>query len=396
MAEHSRVAYVVNNAAFFVSHRLPLALGALSAGFEVMLFTGQAGSERMESAAVAQLAVEGIDHRRTISRSAGLNPLVELLGMLQLIWFMIRYKPDVMHCASPKGVLYGGIAARICRVQGLVLAISGMGYAFTNGTDQGVARKVIKRIYSGLARVAFRHPNLRIIVQNEDDRTELVQSGWAVSARVTLIPGSGVDLTLFDPFEAAGKKPIVLLPARMLKDKGVLEFVAAASQLKTLVPEWQFVLAGAAGYDNPTAIAQADLERWQAEGVVQWLGHIDNMVPLFNEASIVCLPSYREGMPKALLEAAAAGCAVVTTDVAGCREAIVPGTTGDLVPVRDVDALVVALFSLIKDDSRRQAYGEHGRQRAMARFSVESVVQQTTDIYKELLNDQIREAAHIA
>ena len=390
MAEHSRVAYVVNNAAFFASHRLPLALGALSAGFEVILFTGQAGSERMESAAVAQLAVKGIIHRRTISRSAGLNPLVELLGMLQLICFMIQYKPDVVHCASPKGVLYGGIAARICRVRGLVLAISGMGYAFTNSTDQGVARKVIKRIYSSLARVAFRHPNLQIIVQNEDDRAALVQSGWAVSARVSLIPGSGVDLTLFDPFESIGKKRIVLLPARMLKDKGVLEFVAAASQLKTLVPDWQFVLAGAAGYDNPTAIAQADLGRWQAEGVVQWLGHVDNIVPLFNEASIVCLPSYREGMPKALLEAAAAGCAVVTTDVAGCREAIVPGITGDLVPVRDVDALVVALFSLIKDDSRRQAYGEHGRKRAMARFSVESVVLQTTDIYKELLNGQIR------
>ena len=172
----------------------------------------------------------------------------------------------------------------------------------------------------------------------------------------------------------------------MLKGKGVGEFVAAARKVKLMEPSWRFVLAGAAGYDNPSAILEGDLLAWQAEGVVEWLGHVEDMVPLYREAAIVCLPSYREGMPKALLEAAAAGCAVVTTDVTGCREAIAPGVTGDLVPVRDSDALAAVLLSLIKDDARRLSYGEKGCQRALDRFSVESVVQQTVGIYRELLN----------
>jgi glycosyltransferase involved in cell wall biosynthesis len=381
-----RVAYVVNHAAFFVSHRLPLALGARKAGFDVALFTGQAGSEQMEATAVTQLDAANVLHRRTVSRSSGINPLVELFGLLQLIGFLLRYQPQVVHCASPKGVLYGGLAARICRVPTVVLAISGMGYAFTQGAQQGAARRWVRRVYGFLVRFAFGHPNGRVIVQNEDDRADLLVSGVVKPERVTLMPGSGVDLTLFANSKLAPKERMVLLPARMLEDKGVREFVGAARKLKQLEPDWRFVLAGSAGYDNPSAITQSELEQWHAEGVVEWLGHVEKMVPLFNSAAIVCLPSYREGMPKALLEAAAAGCAVVTTDTTGCREAIDPGVTGDLVAVRDVDALTAALLSLIKDEARRLSYGEKGRQRAVDRFSVDSVVQQTVGIYKELLN----------
>ncbi len=386
MPDQFRVAYVVNHAAFFVSHRLPLALGARKAGFDVALFTGQAGSEQMEVTAVAQLAASGILHRRTVSRSSGMNPLLELLGFLQLIGFLLRYRPQVVHCASPKGVLYGGFAARVCRAPGVVLAISGMGYAFTQGAQDSATRRWIRRIYGFLVRFAFGHPNGRVIVQNEDDRAALHVSGVVKPERVTLIPGSGVDLTLFASSKQSLKERMVLLPARMLEDKGVREFVAAARKLKQLVPDWRFVLAGAAGYDNPTAITRGELEQWQAEGVVEWLGHVEDMVPLFNSAAIVCLPSYREGMPKALLEAAAAGCAVVTTDTTGCREAIEPDVTGDLVPVRDADALATSLLVLIKDEARRLSYSEKGRQRAVDRFSVDSVVQQTVGIYKELLN----------
>lgn len=385
MADY-RVAYVVNHAAFFVSHRLPLALGARNAGFDVALFTGQAGSAQMEATAVDQLAAVGVLHRRSVSRSSGMNPFVELFGLLQLIGFLLRYRPRVVHCASPKGVLYGGLASRICRVPAVVLAISGMGYAFTESAQHGATRKLVRRIYGFLVRFSFGHPNGRVIVQNEDDRAALLANGMVRTAQVTLIPGSGVDLSLFANSKSAQKHRMVLLPARMLEDKGVREFVAAALKIKPLAPDWRFVLAGAAGYDNPTAINQSELEQWRASGVVEWLGHVEDMVSLFNAAAIVCLPSYREGMPKALLEAAAAGSAVVTTDTTGCREAIEPGVTGDLVPVRDVDALAAALLSLINDEARRLSYGEKGRQRAAHRFSVDSVVQQTVDIYRELLN----------
>ena len=350
-----RVAYVVNHAAFFVSHRLPLAVGARHSGFDVCLLIGQAGNQQMESAAVAQLQAAGLAYDRAVFRSSGMNPLVELMGLLQLVWFMLRFRPDVVHCASPKGVLYGGIAARLCRVPGLILAISGMGYAYTSGTGHGGVRSLVRRVYGVLACFAFHHPNARVIVQNRDDYQSVIDSGLAQPQCMTLIPGSGVDLSLFDRSSPLIKARMVLLPARMLMDKGVEEFVEAARQLKALAPEWRFVLAGAAGYENPSAIGVAQLQAWQTSGYVDWLGHVEDMTPLFLEAAIVCLPSYREGMPKALLEAAAAGCAVVTTDVTGCREAVEPGITGDLVPARDSDALAKALLALFNDEPRRQA-----------------------------------------
>jgi glycosyltransferase involved in cell wall biosynthesis len=178
------------------------------------------------------------------------------------------------------------------------------------------------------------------------------------------------------------------LPARMLKDKGVEEFVEAARRIKTVMPDWRFILAGAAGYDNPSSISNAQLQLWKTEGCVEWLGHVNDMIPLFRESAIVCLPSYREGMPKALLEAAAAGCAIVTTDVTGCREAVEVGVTGDLVPVRNIDALADTLLSLMQDEPRRHLYGAKGQERARALFSVDSVVSQTVKIYKDLLNHE--------
>jgi glycosyltransferase involved in cell wall biosynthesis len=380
-----RVAYVVNHVAFFVSHRLPLAIGARQAGFGVRLFTGRAGSHEMEKVAQTQLQAAGVKHQRVVFSSAGVNPLVELLGFLQLVWLMLRYRPDVVHCASPKGVLYGGIAARLCRVRGLVLAISGMGYAYTEGGAHGGARALVRRLYGAAAGLAFHHPNVRVIVQNEDDYQSVIGKNLAQPQCVTLIPGSGVDLSLFQECSPADKGRMVLLPARMLKDKGVEEFVEAARDLKSVVPGWRFVLAGAAGYDNPSSIGLEKLQAWKTEGCIEWLGHVSDMTPLFREAAIVCLPSYREGMPKALLEAAAAGCAVVTTDVTGCREAVEPGITGDLVPVRDSHALAKALLFLINDERRRQAYGSKGRERAWAMFSSASVVGQTLNIYEGLL-----------
>lgn len=392
-----RIAYVVNHAAFFVSHRLPLAFGARKAGFDTRLLTGKAGSEDMEQIAMLQLKESRIVHQRAMFSSAGMNPLIELLGLLQLVWFIICFRPDIIHCASPKGVLYGGLAARICRVPGLVLAISGMGYAYTAGTEQSAVRSFVRKVYGVLASFAFSHPNVRVITQNHDDYQAVIDKGLQQAQSLRLIPGSGVELSLFEGCNANNKSRIVLLPARMLKDKGVEEFVKAVRQIKDEVPGWRFVLVGAAGYDNPSAIGVMQIQSWQNEGCVEWLGHVKDMTPLFRDAAIVCLPSYREGMPKALLEAAAAGCAVVTTDVTGCREAIEAGVTGDLVPVRSSSALADTLLSLIKDDPRRKAYGIKGQERARALFSINSVVRQTLKIYKELLtNEKSRQAAHFA
>jgi glycosyltransferase involved in cell wall biosynthesis len=381
-----RIAYVVNHAAFFVSHRLPLAIGARRSGFEVALFTGQAGSPSMERLAEVELVNADIPHQRVAFRSAGINPLVELWGLMHLITLLRRYQPDLVHCASPKGVIYGGLAARICGTKGLVLAISGMGYAFTEAGNRSLLRTFVKTVYLTLSRFVFRHPNLHVIVQNEDDYSAQISSGLVHANKLTLLPGSGVQLSDFCNCSTQDKEPIVLLPARMVRDKGIEEFVDAARQLKALVPEWRFVLAGAADYQNPSAISADQLEDWEREGIIEWLGHVGDMVPLFAKAAIVCLPSYyREGMPKVLLEAAAAACAVVTTDVAGCRDAVVPGVTGDLVPVRDSSSLAKAIHRLINDEQNRKDYGYAGQQLAMRKFSLDYVVEQTLNIYHSLI-----------
>lgn len=379
--------FVINHAAFFVSHRLPIAIEARRRGYTVNLLIGQAGSESMELMAEQALLSSEIPYRRVAFKSSGINPLVELWGLIKLVWLIRKDQPDLVHTASPKGLMYGGLAARLAGVSGIVFAVSGMGYAATTSGNKGFLRSFVGLVYRSFVRLPFGHRNKRVIVQNLDDKRAIVETGYAKADEAVLIPGSGVELGNFVGAVIENKLSIVLLPARMLVDKGVLEFVEAARFLKGQVGSWRFVLAGTDDYQNPTSIPRKQIEAWQSEGIVEWLGHVEDIAPLYAKASIVCLPSYREGMPKVLLEAAAAGCAVVTTDTTGCREAILPGETGDLVPVRNSKALANALLSLINDRERRERYGHAGRSLAIERFGIESVVEQTLQIYEELLRN---------
>jgi len=380
-----KLLYVVNNAAFFVSHRLPLAIESARSGLDVGLIIGKPGSEEMEARALLKLELSGIACYKVNFSSAGVNPFLELLGFLQILYFMVRFKPDIVHCVSPKGVVYGGIAARLCRVKSLILAISGMGFLYTNQGKGTFPKSIIKMLYSLMLKITFLHKNFRVIVQNGDDFRAVITEWGVPEGRVIKIMGSGVNLQDYLNCTPLNKKNIVLLPARMLLDKGVIEFVEASCIVKRMVPSWAFILAGAAGYDNPSAITEDRLVAFQNSGCIHWLRHVDDIIALYRDAAIVCLPSYREGMPKALLEAAAAGCAIVTTDVIGCREAIDDGVTGDLVPARDVNALADAMISLINDQQRRISYGIKGQERARNFYSIDSVILQTISIYNELL-----------
>lgn len=379
-----KLVFVVNNAGFFVSHRLPIALAARKRGDEVAVVTGQAGSPTAETLAVERLRAEGIAHFRCAFTSTGINPLVEARGFLQLVRHLRSLRPDVVHCASPKGGLYGGLAARLVQVPALVLAVSGMGYAYTSAADS-LLRKLLRAAYSSVARYSFGHRNKRVIVQNEDDYAAFAHAGLAGPGELVLIPGSGVEIERFVAPSMEQREDIVLLPARMLRDKGVEEFATAARVLHGEFPGWKFMLAGAADYRNPSAIPESVLHDWHAQGHVQWLGIMSDMPALYARTKIVCLPSYREGMPKSLLEAAASGCAVVTTDAVGCRESIMPGVSGDLVPVGDAAAVAGALRALMRDPGRLASYGEAGVEMARAQFDVRAVVARVLSLYDELL-----------
>jgi glycosyltransferase involved in cell wall biosynthesis len=362
-----KLTFIVNVPSFFLSHRLPIAMAAKQGGWHVDVVAGHENSIVWQAKSAHTLAQAAIPYHLAAFTAAGVNPFSELRGLLSVIRNVRAIQPDIVHTASPKANLYGGIAARLCRVPKLVVAVSGQGFLFT-GKRSGV-KASIATLYLALIRWVFAHPNCTVIVQNQDDWNSLLANKLVRVNQLVLIPGSGVDLSLFADQDLQQAQNIVLLPARMLTDKGIAEFVAAAEILKQRGIDWRFVLVGEADGPNPAAIRSEQINAWVEQGHVEWWGYQADMPAVFKQAAIVCLPSYREGMPKALLEAAAAGKPVVTTDVIGCREAIVPGGTGLLVPAANAEALADALDYLIKTPDLR----EH--------FSVERVVSRVLDIY---------------
>lgn len=376
-----KLAFVVNHASFFVSHRLPIAEAAINEGWEVYLLTGRAASDVMEAGAEELLKAKGVKYKRVSFTASGLNPLLELYGLLQLVSTICRIKPDIIHTASPKGGIMGGIVARLCRVKKLVIAISGGGFLFT-GEAKGL-KLLLKRLFLTLTQWIYYHPNVTVIVQNVDDKRFVLDLDIIPDRNVVHIRGSGVPLKRFLAVKPEQSQPIVLLPARMVKDKGIYEFVEAARTLKYLGCNWAFLLVGVADYCNPESISSEQLYDWQQEGIIEWRGYQKDMLPFYAKAGIVCLPSYREGLPKCLLEAGAAGRAVVTFNSIGCREALLPGKTGELVQIGDSEGLVAALKKLIEDKALREKYGVAGRKLAQRRFGLDQVVEKTLKIYRD-------------
>lgn len=369
-----RLLFVVNDPAFFRSHRLPLAIGAIQAGYDVWL-ASPAGD------AVADLTVVGITHLPLSLVRASMNPLRELEALAVMRKVIATVKPDVMHMITMKPVLYCGVLARAHRVPLTVSAISGLGYTFL---AQGTRAAVLRRGLLGAFRAALGSSRSRVIFQNPDDRDLFLAHSILKPRQVRMISGSGTDLSAFDEGDEVKGTPVVLLPARMLWDKGVREFVEAAKILKKRGHEVRFVLSGNTDDQNPAAVPQAQLDAWHSEGVVEWLPHTQNIASRLAGAHIVALPSYREGFPKTLIDAAAAGRAVVTTDVPGCRDAIEAGVTGLLVPPKDGQSLADAIESLLLDPERRQQMGRASRRLAEAKYSIEDVVAQHLAIYAEV------------
>lgn len=272
-----------------------------------------------------------------------------------------------------------GVAARFLRVQSVVAAVSGLGTVFTADSVLARFRKVL---ISFLYRHAFKQNKLVVIFQNPDDRQLLLDSGAVSSEQACLIRGSGVDLDSYGYFPEPDGVPTVVMAARLLKDKGVYEYLDAARILRHRNVSVKFKLIGAPDPGNPSSVTSEQIELWKKEGVVELSGYSDQVAQHYTNAHIVCLPSYREGLPKGLIEAAACGRPVVTTDVPGCRDAIIPGQTGLLVPVMNAAALADAIQALVESPSLRQQMGLAGRAFAEREFSIHNVISQHLDIYR--------------
>lgn len=363
-----RLLIVANVAWFFVSHRLPLGIAAREAGWDVHVAA-------LSDSTVAAITDAGLAfHQLSMSRSGlGASDVGALRRLRQLYRTL---EPDLVHHVTIKPVLLGSLAARREGVPAVINAFSGLGTLFLSQGPVAAARREL--VLRSIARAGQgRHYGL---FQNASDRDGLVGRGVVAASRAVIIPGSGVDLARFAPTPEPGGTPIVLLPARMLRDKGVIDFVAAAHLLAREGRRARFVLVGRLDPANASAIQEGEL-RQLASGTVEWWGERCDMPAVLAGATIVCLPSYGEGLPKALAEAAAAGRAIVATDVPGCRDVVQDGVTGLLVPVRDPVALARAIARLLDDPTLRARLASAARVRAESTFDVRQVVQQTLDLY---------------
>lgn len=373
MAE--RILYLVNDLDFFVSHRLPLALAARARGYDVLVAAP-------DGPARSVLEAEGLKFLPLALKRRQNNPFLELAALAQIFQVYRSHRPDLVHLITIKPILYGILVGYLFPRMRLVAAVSGLGPAFRGSHSSGLVGLIVRALY----RLAFRHKRLRVIFQNPDDRAILMGITGLPPQRSFMIRGSGVDLAQYQETPEPAGRPCVLMASRLLKDKGVPEFVAAASMLVQDGLAADYVIAGMSDQNSPGSVTAQEIETWQNEGAVRFLGHRDDMPRLISRCHLVVLPSsYGEGIPKILIEAAACGRAVVTTDHPGCRDAIEPGVTGVLVPLKDPESLARAIRRLIEDSAARTSMGQAGRQLAERFYSIESVVDQHLAIYQESL-----------
>ncbi|SFL46733.1 Glycosyltransferase involved in cell wall bisynthesis [Desulfomicrobium norvegicum] len=369
-----KLLYFVSEDWYFCSHRLPLAIAAKDAGYDVAVVTRvTAHGERIRDAGLRLVPFE-------MSRRA-MNLFLEAWVLWRLVRVYRREKPDIVHHVAMKPVLYGTLAARLCGVRHVVNALAGMGWILASGT--WLAR-IVKWSVLSLFRVIL--PRTSVIVQNRDD-AELIRGLGC--HRVHLIRGAGVDVAAIQASSEPPGPCVVLLAARMLWDKGVGEYVEAARLLRARGVDVRMVLAGDPDESNPASIPREVLYGWHENNTVEWLGYREDMPALLKSCHIVCLPSYREGIPKFVLEGLAAGLPVVTTDTPGCRETVAEGVNGFLVPPRDALALADALDRLISDDKLRKSMGLASRNLAISEFSSERIIAETLAVYASLAKASI-------
>lgn len=314
--------------------------------------------------------------------------MTSVVGDLRLFVTLVRWyrreRPEVVHHFTVKPAIYGSIAARLAGVPCVVATVTGLGHPFLAND-----RPWLRRLVEGLYWVALTCAH-RVFFHNRDDRRLFIERGLVSESRSELLPGSGVDCVRFSPDTCprgrAGPPARVLLPARLLREKGVYEFVEAARRVKEQLPGTCFEIIGRRDERNPSVVPAGDLRRWQAEGIVAWRGEVADVRPALAESDVVVLPSYREGVPRALLEAAAMGKPVITTDTAGCRDVVEDGRTGLLVPVGDGPALARAIVRLVSDSEACRTMGAAGREKVLREFDERTVIARILDEYAGILS----------
>ncbi|MCC8036009.1 MAG: glycosyltransferase family 4 protein [Rikenellaceae bacterium] len=362
---------VVNVDKFLLSHRLPIALAAMNK-YRVTIVSRDTGFRR-------EIESYGLNFIDVPFERSGTNIFHELKCVFKLRNIYRRSADPVIHHVTIKASVLGSVAARFARKKKVVNAISGFGYGFT-GDKKNFKQKLVRLAFI----FGLKNRHNRFIFQNEDDIREFRSLGFKSEA--FLIRGSGIDLGKFGYTKEVEKNKIrVVFAGRLLYDKGIIEFIRAAKAIKEDVAnKAEFIIAGNCDMINPAGIKEEDILEMLDEPYIKWIGYIDNIYDFLKESDIVVLPSYREGLPKFLIEACAVGRPIVTTDAPGCKECVVEGVNGYMVPVRDTELLSLRIKELIEDQAKRELFGRKSRQHAEKYFSIEDVVKSHLEIYESM------------
>lgn len=372
-----KLLFLITEDWYFYSHRLSLAQAARDAGFDVTVVTK-------------------IDKYRDKFRNLGFkfininldrkskNPFKLIRIIKEICAVYSIEKPDIVHHIAIKPVILGSIASVFCKVPCIVNSLTGLGFIFTS--QKIIVRFIKIIIVEPLLSLLFNRKNSWIIVQNVDDKKLLKALKIIKNKRTVLIKGSGVDIEKFKPYPENTGFPRIILASRMLRDKGIYEFVSAAKQLLNMKVNAVFVLVGDIDPGNPSSVSKEEILDWCKDTGIEWMGYREDMSNIFRESHVVCLPSYREGLPKVLLEAAASGKPIVATDVPGCREIVREGENGFLVPPKNSYALAEAIKLLIEDKSLRERMGLAGRRIVEEELSDNIINTQTIELYNNVIN----------
>jgi len=370
-----KVLFLVTEDWYFCLHRLSLACALRDNGYDVVVAT-------CVNDHGAQILAEGFKLVPIRLSRSGWNPFADLLAIAEIVRIYRSEKPDIIHHIAMKPIIYGSWAARIAGVRPVVNAFAGLGYVF-EGT-QG-SKRVLQGLTVLLLRTAFIGKSNVAMFENSDDLEELRSRGVVTTERSIVVRGAGVDENVFAPTPEAPGVPIILLAGRMLFLKGVGEFVEAARIIRDRGIAASFVLAGRRDPSNPTSITEQQLKDWQTAGLIQYWGDRSDMPEIIGQAHIVALPSWTEGLPRSLLEAASCARPVVGTDIPGNREIVHDGKNGFLVPVRNPEALAAALIKLIQDPGLRRSMGECGRRMVLEALTERHVFAQVLGLYAKML-----------
>ena len=356
----------------FISHRLPIALAARYSGYDVTIVTKDTGRGK-------EIESYGLNFIDIPFERTGTNPIHELKCIYILTKIYKRFKPDIIHHVTIKASLLGCIAAKLSKRRRVVSAISGFGYNFTDERN-GFKQKLIKT----MMRVSFKSRFFQYIFQNPDDVKQFSQYNFVKEHQIHLIKGSGVDLNIFKfKKKQLTDKVLFVLPARIVFDKGVMEFIDAAKILgKKAAGNAEFILVGECDSINLSGISEEKLRSLIDEPYIKWIGFQKDILKILIESDVVVLPSYREGLPKSLIEACAIGRPIITTDTQGCRECVIDEYNGFIIPMKNSEILAERMEILLNDPLKRELMGENSRLLAEKWFSIELVINKHLCIYK--------------